>query len=1334
MKTLHKTLFALVFLLYSLNANAQSSIASWIYQGGGTATGPNPAGLDTTTFPGTNGRLFSPVPGDLDNDGDMDLIVGTQSGILFYYENIGTPTAPSWVRTSHPNLDTLIILPLSSANEMRPQLEDIDNDGDLDLFVGVRYNYFHGQWGMGSSSTKFRDIIYFENTGTPAVANFVRGTMPGVDEQTNTFVLNTGEFTNLGFVDIDDDGDSDFFTIGSDSINYFQNIGTSTVPSFQRFFRNDPLNPLGALSTPTYTSMLISMPDFEDFDNDGDFDLYFVNESGFVQFVENIGTASVPNFSPYTPVQGSPAISTGLDGDLGSFGCLIFEDLDNDNVKDAIYGNFNPGVLDWWKGVPNCTDDAATINVATCSSYTVPSGDETYTSSGTFIDTIPTTLGCDSVLTINLTISPNGVSTDTQIACDTYAWIDGNTYTSSNNTATFVISGGSANGCDSIITLDLTINNSSSVTDTQVACVTYTWIDGNTYTTSNNTAIFTLTNGVGCDSVVTLDLTINPLDDASFSYGATSYCSNDTDPVATVTGILGGAFSATTGLVILPSGTIDVSASTPGTYTVTYTTPGPCVNSSDVIVTILATSTGTDTQVACNSYTWIDGNTYTSSNNTAMFVLTNAVGCDSTVTLDLTINNSSTGTDTQTHCITYTWIDGIAYTASNNTATFTLTNAAGCDSVVTLDLTINPLDDASFSYGAATYCSNDSDPIATVTGILGGTFSATAGLTILPSGTIDLSASTSGIHTVTYTTPGPCVNSFDVIVTILATSTGTDTQVACDSYTWIDGNTYTVSNNTATHVLTNAAGCDSTVTLDLTINNSNTGIDTQIACDSYMWIDGNTYTSSNNIATFVLTNAAGCDSTVTLDLTINYSTTGTDVQVDCDSYMWIDGNTYTSSNNTAIFVLINAAGCDSTVSLDLTINYSTIGTDTQVACDSYTWIDGNTYTTSNNTATFVLTNAVGCDSTVTLDLTMNNSNTGTDTQIACDSYTWIDGNTYTVSNNTATFVLTNAVGCDSTVTIDLTINNSNTGTDLQVACDSFTWIDGNTYTTSNNVASFVLTNAAGCDSTVTLDLIVNYSNTGIDTQAACDSFTWIDGLTYTTSNNTATFVLTNASGCDSTVTLDLTVNSSYAVSDAQIHCDSYTWIDGITYTSDNNTAVMNLTTVEGCDSIVTLDLIINTTNVGTSQSADGITITADATVATYEWIDCDNGNAIIPGETNQIFTATANGNYAVIVNQNDCIDTSSCVNVSTVGLNVLILADAIKVYPNPTYGDVQIDLGKEVEQVDVRVLNLSGQLVSKESFNGIDLVKLSIDGEVGVYFIEVSTNGNAKAMIKVVKQ
>ena len=82
--------------------------------------------------------------------------------------------------------------------------------------------------------------------------------------------------------------------------------------------------------------------------------------------------------------------------------------------------------------------------------------------------------------------------------------------------------------------------------------------------------------------------------------------------------------------------------------------------------------------------------------------------------------------------------------------------------------------------------------------------------------------------------------------------------------------------------------------------------------------------------------------------------------------------------------------------------------------------------------------------------------------------------------------------------------------------------------------------------------------------------------------------------------------------DTQTACGSYTWIDGNTYTSSNNTAIFNIPggAVNGCDSIISLDLTINPIpNNDVSQNDN--TLTATQTVASYQWVDCDNENAII---------------------------------------------------------------------------------------------------------------------------
>ena len=90
----------------------------------------------------------------------------------------------------------------------------------------------------------------------------------------------------------------------------------------------------------------------------------------------------------------------------------------------------------------------------------------------------------------------------------------------------------------------------------------------------------------------------------------------------------------------------------------------------------------------------------------------------------------------------------------------------------------------------------------------------------------------------------------------------------CDSLTWIDGITYYSNNTTATHIIPNAAGCDSIITLNLTLLQPSYGIDTQTACDSLTWIDGITYYSNNISASHIIPNSAGCDSIITLNLTI----------------------------------------------------------------------------------------------------------------------------------------------------------------------------------------------------------------------------------------------------------------------------------------------------------------------------------------------------------------------------------------------------------------------------------------------------------------------------------
>jgi hypothetical protein len=153
--------------------------------------------------------------------------------------------------------------------------------------------------------------------------------------------------------------------------------------------------------------------------------------------------------------------------------------------------------------------------------------------------------------------------------CGSLTWIDGNTYTANNNTATYTINGGAANGCDSIVTLNLTVKPIANGIDVKTVCGSLTWIDGNTYTANNNTATYTINGGAanGCDSIVTLNLTILNPANITFDIGLDSVCNNN-GPISLNASPSGGVFSGNnvTNNVFNPTG-----INTPGYINITYT-------------------------------------------------------------------------------------------------------------------------------------------------------------------------------------------------------------------------------------------------------------------------------------------------------------------------------------------------------------------------------------------------------------------------------------------------------------------------------------------------------------------------------------------------------------------------------------------------------------------------------------------------------------------------------------------------------------------------------------------------------------------------------------------
>lgn len=201
--------------------------------------------------------------------------------------------------------------------------------------------------------------------------------------------------------------------------------------------------------------------------------------------------------------------------------------------------------------------------------------------------------------------------------------------------------------------------------------------------------------------------------------------------------------------------------------------------------------------------------------------------------------------------------------------------------------------------------------------------------------------------------------------------------------------------------------------------------------------------------------------------------------------------------------------------------------------------------------------------------------------------------------------------------------------------------------------------------------------------------------------------------------------------DVQTSCGPFTWIDGVTYDTSNDTATF---VIEGgaqnmCDSVVTLNLTVVNADVTTTDP----TITADFGGATYQWLDCDEQFAEIFNETEQAFTATENGNYAVRVTFEDCVLTSDCVNIVAVSVENLDIFENTSIYPNPNLGEVNISLGS-LEKVDISIVDITGKTVFEAENVRTKNYKINLDVPSGMYLVELQSEGEYRNFRLVVQK
>lgn len=317
--------------------------------------------------------------------------------------------------------------------------------------------------------------------------------------------------------------------------------------------------------------------------------------------------------------------------------------------------------------------------------------------------------------------------------------------------------------------------------------------------------------------------------------------------------------------------------------------------------------------------------------------------------------------------------------------------------------------------------------------------------------------------------------------------------------------------------------------------------------------------------------------------------------------------------------------------------------------------------------------------------------------------------------------------------------------DSIISCGPYTWIDGVTYTNNNNSARDTLLSNSGCDSIVELFLEVYQPSASSQVLIACDSLTWMDGITYTYSNNIAKDTLLNRFGCDSVISLDLTILESFSVIDSVSACNQFRWIDSVVYTSSGLLASDTLVAQNGCDSIIFLNLnliydqLINSepvdTSLGLGQTAV-FNLTADSS-SSFQW-QSDLGfgfqNLSDAGQyagtsTNeltirQVTISNDNQLFRCIVNGQNCADTSDAAKLNIISniTSEKYQITRFQFYPNPSSGQLNVHTSN-ISIGNVSVINNLGKVLYEMPFNQSEF-SLNLEGlAAGLYFIELSYSG-----------
>ena len=539
-----------------------------------------------------------------------------------------------------------------------------------------------------------------------------------------------------------------------------------------------------------------------------------------------------------------------------------------------------------------------------------------------------------------------------------------------------------------------TVCSGTSVTLTANGASTYRWMPGNNSgqtktvtpaTTADagpasNTYTVTGTTG-GCSSTASYTIVVLPKPTASINPTSVAICRDDTATLYASGGVSYEWRQGSNTTAISLEDSILVSPQSGTTYRVIATNEYGCTNSTSRSVTVRARPNASIsgvgqicrgdsallTSASATSYLWSTGATtrtvwvHPTVTTDYEVMVSNTYGCTATATKNVIVSMLDSTSYRDTICWNQTYQDAnftVATVQAPGTYRYDTTyqTAASCDSLVVLFLTVRPMSTPEVVYDTACVSYTWRGTTYTQSGVYqDSTMDADGCLRI------------DTLHLVVREV-------YDVV----------QTEAVCESFTWINGVTYTESTNDPVHTIAAATSCDSTVHLHLTVYHAEHEYLEKDTCSYYQW-RGNTYTESG-LYTFSANDAHGCPYTDTLILSLHYASPASMNAQSCDSYQWNGTTYYTTGVYTYGHADVDA--CWQVDTLHLSITPPAHQSTTLSACETYEW-HGVTYNQSGNYF-YSHTDANGCSQVDTLHLTIHRAVPIVERVIICEpnTYTW----------------------------------------------------------------------------------------------------------------------------------------------------------------------------------------------------------------------------------------------------------------------------------------------------------------------------------------------------------